>query len=107
MLIKLLAILALLFDAVALGFVIFAGVALLHHFFTSPKVKKAYALSDKHYHELRRHFVHRIIISLDFFIVADLIKLSYIATTNSLLQILLIVIIRTTLSHFLLKHTKG
>lgn len=102
---KILTAIALAFDSVALAFVLFAGVALIVQFFKSPKEKKAFALTDKTYHHLRKHFVHRVIIALDLFIAADLIKLAFISTTEVLIQLLLIVVIRTILSFFLMKNS--
>ena len=98
--------LALIFDVIALLFVFFAGYGLLHQYYVSPKEKKFHALTDKAYTQLRKHFVHRIIISLDLFIVADLLKLVVLSTTEGLIQLLLVVIIRTIVSHFLLEGNK-
>jgi len=99
-------ILAYTFNGIALGFILFAGISMLVQFFKGPKVKHTYALTEKAYHELRRHFAHRTIISIDFFIVGELINLSFADTTEALVQILIIVIIRTIMSHFLLKGEK-
>ena len=103
---KIIAGLALAFDAVGLLFVLFAGVALLSSYFTSDKEKGVYALKNKTYNLLRRHFAHRIIIALDFFIVGDLLKIVVASTTESLIQLLIIVIIRTILNHFLMEGNK-
>ncbi|MDP2691225.1 MAG: DUF1622 domain-containing protein [bacterium] len=98
---------ALVFDMIALVVVLFAGISMLKMFFRTPKVKGNYALKDRDYHDLRGHFTHRIILALDLFIVADLVKIAFLSDLTALLQILVIVIIRTILSHFLLKHSKA
>lgn len=95
------------FDAVALVFVIFAGAEMLYRFLTTPKKKKSHTLPDKAYHLLRRTFVHRVILAIDFFLIADLAKLAFIDTIPGLIQVLLIVVIRTILSYFLLKETEN
>jgi len=97
---------ALFFDGVGLAFVIGAGLIMIHHSVhfplkKSPKKKKS-RFSEKDYHLHRRVFVHRIILGLDFFIVADLVKLAFATGYDTLMQILLIVIIRTILSFFLM-----
>ncbi|MGE3279182.1 MAG: DUF1622 domain-containing protein [Candidatus Altimarinota bacterium] len=98
-------IVAFFFDAVGLVFVIGAGVIILHHSLHIPwkKPRKKSRFSEKDYHQHRAVFVHRIILGLDFFIVADLIKLAFASSFDTLVQILLIVIIRTILSFFLMK----
>jgi uncharacterized membrane protein len=100
---KIFAGLALFFDVIALAFVLLAGLHMIYTLYRTPKLKGSLSLSHKNYHHLRSRFMHRIIISLDFFLVADLIKLSFAADTETLIQILLIVIIRTILSFFLVK----
>ena len=100
---KLFASFALFFDVIALAFVLIAGFQMVYKFYQHPKLKGSWSLSHKNYHQLRSRFMHRIILSLDFFLVADLIKLSFTAETETLIQILLIVIIRTILSFFLVK----
>jgi len=102
---QILYLIALIFDAVALGFVLMAGSLLLYIFLKTPK-KKGFTLPEKAYTKIRSQFVHRIILSLDFFIVADLLKLAFAESANALLKILLIVIIRTVLSYFLLAEEK-
>jgi len=99
---------ALFFDAVGLIFVIGAGFIMLHHsvHFPRKKTAKKSRFSEKEYHLHRNIFVHRIILGLDFFIVADLVKLAFASAFDSLLQILLIVIIRTVLSFFLMKESR-
>lgn len=96
---------SLVFDSIALGFVLMAGIMLFYSYVKIPK-KKGFVIPDKIYTKIRGHFVHRIIIALDFFIVADLLKLAFAETANALLKILLIVIIRTILSYFLLAEEK-
>jgi len=97
---------AIIFDIVALIFILFAGSHLLYKFFKTPKIKGTYSLSDKDYHILRSRFVHRVILSLDLFLAGDMIKLAFATSSTVLVQILLIVIIRTILSYFLLKEIK-
>lgn len=94
---------ALFFDGVALLFVLLAGFEMIWRFIKSPKNKGKHTLHDKVYHELRRTFIHRVILALDFFLVADLVKLAFIDTVGGLTEILLIVVIRTILSYFLLR----
>lgn len=97
------------FDAVGLAFVIGAGFIMLHHSVHFPlkrSPKKKSRFSEKDYHLHRRVFVHRIILGLDFFIVADLVKLAFATGYDTLMQILLIVIIRTILSHFLMNKSE-
>ncbi len=94
---------SLLFDAIAIFFILMAGFQLLSKFIKHPKVSGSYSLTDKHYHKIRSRFVHRIILALDFFIVGDLLRLAFASTTQTLFQILLIVVIRTILSFFLVK----
>lgn len=94
------------FDLVGLGFIIFSGFFMLYQFLRFPKVKKTFSLSEKNYRFVRNIFVHRIILALDFFIVADLIKLAFANSVQILLQILLIVIIRGVFSYVLLKEAK-
>jgi uncharacterized membrane protein len=100
---------ALFFDAIGLAFVIGAGFIMLHHSIHFPLrklSKKKSRFSEKDYHTHRRVFVHRIILGLDFFIVADLVKLAFATGYDMLMQILLIVVIRTVLSFFLMKETE-
>lgn len=97
--------LALLFDGIALLFVLLAGFEMVYLFIKTPKKKGKHTLPDKKYHEIRRTFVHRVILALDFFLIADLVKLAFTNTIDELAQILLIVIIRTILSYFLLRET--
>lgn len=98
---------ALFFDAIGLIFVIGAGLIMLHHsvHFSRKKPRKKSRFSEKDYHHERGIFIHRIVLGLDFFIVADLVKLTFASTYDTLVQILLIVIIRTILSFFLLKES--
>ena len=94
------------FDILGLFMVIFSGLFMLWQFFCFPKVKKTFSLSQKNYHFVQNIFVHRIILSLDFFIVADLIKLAFADGIESLIQILLIVVIRGIFSYYLLREGK-
>lgn len=98
--------LALGFDVLGLIMVIFSGLFMLWQFIRLPKVKKTFSLSEKNYHVVRNVFVHRIILALDFFIVADLIKLAFADGIESLIQILLIVVIRGIFSYYLLREAK-
>lgn len=104
---QLLSFIALFFDFIGLAFVIGAGFIMLGHslpiFRKSKKMKKV--KHDSLFLEHRKKFVHRIILGLDFFIVADLVKVAFANEYDTLLQILLIVIIRTILSYFLLKES--
>jgi uncharacterized membrane protein len=93
------------FDAIALLFVLLAGIELLYHFLKTPKSKKSHTLPDKKYHAFRRVFVHRVILALDFFLIADMMKLAFIDTIPGLIQILFIVVIRSILSYFLMRET--
>lgn len=102
---------AIFFDSVGLLFVIGSGLVMLKQSLPFPKKQKKKSKKkkknefDKAYHLHRSLFIHRIILGLDFFIVADLIKLAFASSYETLVQILLIVIIRTILSYFLLKET--
>lgn len=96
---------ALVFDAIALAFVLYAGLELLQHIIRTPKNKKTKMLHDQKYHAFRRVFIHRVILALDFFLIADLTKLAFIDTIPGLIQILFIVVIRSILSYFLLRET--
>lgn len=96
---------ALAFDAVALAFVLLAGLELLYLFLKTPKNKKNHTIPDKAYHAFRRVFVHRVILALDFFLIADLMKLAFIDTLPGVIQVLFIVVIRSILSYFLLRET--
>jgi|SRR5690606_25956834 len=102
-----LAFVALFFDFIGLAFVIGAGFIMIGQSLLklrkSKKVKKK--KHDLLYYEHRKNFVHRIILGLDFFIVADLVKVAFANEYQTLVQILLIVIIRTILSYFLLKES--
>jgi len=95
-----------LIDSIALLILVFSVSQLIYKFFKLPKIKDSFSLSNKHYHQLRSRFIHRIILALDLFLVSDLIKIAYTTELNTLLQILLIVVIRTILSYFLLQEIK-
>lgn len=95
------------FDILALAMVVFAAILLVVEYVKSLNWKKNYTLTHKQYLLLRAGFVHRIILALDLFIASDLVKLAYATTTEVLVQILLIVVIRTILSHFLAKEVEG
>ena len=58
------------------------------------KAKKPF----KEVENVKRNFVQKIIFALDFFLVADLIKLAEISSINEIIPLAAIVIIRTILS---------
>lgn len=91
------------FDLLAIAMLVFAGLNLVYKFFTCKKMKGSYSLTHKNYHLLRSRFIHRLILAFDLFILADMFKIAITTGTDELLQILLIVIIRTILSYFLNK----
>lgn len=94
------------FDLAGLAFVIGAGLIMLRQTLVPPVKKKSKGKkTDFSYQKKRKTFVHRIVLGLDFFIVADLVKVAFASTYEALIQILLIVVIRTTLSYFLLKES--
>jgi uncharacterized membrane protein len=94
------------FDLAGLAFVIGAGLIMLRQtLMPTAKKKSKGKKADSSYHENRKTFVHRIVLGLDFFIVADLVKVAFAGTYEALIQILLIVVIRTILSYFLLKES--
>ena len=104
---KIFLVLVFLIDLVALGFVLYATFDLLYQYLKIHRKKSKIIISNKEYHLLRSTFGHRIILSLDFFIAGDLVKLVFASATDTLIQILLIVIIRTILSQYLLKEIQA
>ncbi len=91
------------FDILAMAMLVFAGLNLVYKFFTCKKIKGSFSVTHKNYHLLRSRFIHRLILAFDLFILADMFKLAVTTSTDKLIQILLIVVIRTILSYFLNK----
>ena len=59
------------------------------------------------YEALKRAFIQKIILALDFFVAADLIRLATVSDITSILSLALIVAIRTVLSWSLSKEMRA
>ena len=70
-------------------------------FYTVYKVLKIEFTPGKRFHNYehtKRTFIQKIILALDFFVAADLIRLSIVAGVDEIMSIAIIVAIRTILS---------
>ncbi|MDP3976338.1 MAG: DUF1622 domain-containing protein [bacterium] len=92
------------FEIIGLIFILMAGVRAAFGYVVSMQQRKELlSLSQKQYHQLRSTFVHQVILALDFFLVAELIQSTFATDPNVLIEILLIVVIRSVLSIVLMK----
>lgn len=89
-------------EIIALVIEIFAIFFIIHGaFYAIYRLARIEVLHEKRFHKYehtKRILIQKIIFALDFFVAADLIKLVIISSFSDVLQIALIVAIRTVLS---------